>query len=107
MAASVQPNRPSTAPAQTFLPAHCKHLFSSPRLLTEQLKQTCFPQAPHAVFPVAKSSPPSLAPQSSQVQGAGAGDRPRWTCGATGAELMLQNRCRDCCVLGWAATTAR
>lgn len=93
---------PQPTSPDPFLPAHCKHRLSSPKLLTEQLKQTYFPHAPHAALSAMKStsipSPtpfPNPAPQSSQLEGAIA-------CSTmdvgVGVELIFQNRCRDCCL---------
>lgn len=116
--ASVQP----MPPIQTLRPAHCKQRFCSPRLLTEQLKQTCLPQAPQAVCSAAlllstsiSSASASLSParralpQSSHSVGSSTGgvSMPGDELAELGSEPMLQKRCSDCWLLDGndAATT--
>lgn len=103
--ASVQP----MPPIQTLRPAHCRQRFCSPRLLTEQLKQTCLPQAPQAESSTAPlpstsiSSPPlpparRPLPQSSHSVGSSTGgvSMPGDELTELGSEPMLQKRCSDC-----------
>lgn len=105
---------PVVAAAQVLFPAHRRHLRCSPRFVTEQCEQTCFPQAPQEP---AASRPPSTsiepsdepAPQSSQLIGCHAA----WsTTGDEAAEIrgaeepMFQKLWRDFCVPRAAATGA-